>query len=463
MAENGTITSRLSLFELAEQQVRAIQAGDVSRAHECAGAAQPWVLYTFELHVDHEKTVGVMLTNPDKSSARHLPPPGMTPDNPGERFVPMDPLAALELCGEDDVTPEAVQRVIDTLDRLGEWDALTKVFEWLVEPRTELCTGLDDRPDAEIVALAPAAFQHWKPYYAPRRANDETFVRYLNAVGEANRAWLAERQEQARQAIETAKVERDKQALRDEIRDEIRGEVVREHRAQIRAEARAELRADEDLRGEIRDELMQMVDPEPGAFETMLQWLDAQIAGDEGRSRSGTVDTHGAFLARLNCFRIVRAVLLAEQPGVEASAAKVRDLIAVTLGGWWAVNEYRDGKRIRTISTHRDRIDADVACDRARSDGNANVLVEPVEKAARPTEPHDGTGGTAQDTGRLVDVIRDIDHCLADLDEIAGDLGQTALDVLRMAGEEEPHDARAKGLDAQLLTLCRLAVERWSK
>lgn len=84
------------------------------------------------------------------------------------------------------------------------------------------------------------------------------------------------------------------------------------------------------------------------------------------------------------------------------------------------------------------------------------MIVEPVEQAARPTTSRPGgTVGTDQDTGRLVDVTRDIDHVLHDLDEIAAKTGRTALDVLR--DHDGATDERAAGIDDQLLTLCRLA------
>jgi len=54
-----------------------------------------------------------------------------------------------------------------------------------------------------------------------------------------------------------------------------------------------------------------------------------------------------------------------------------------------------------------------------------------------------------------------MDHMLHDLDEIAADTGRTALDVLR--DHDGANDEQAAGLDDQLLTLCRLAVERWTK
>ena len=62
----------------------------------------------------------------------------------------------------------------------------------------------------------------------------------------------------------------------------------------------------------------------------------------------------------------------------------------------------------------------------------------------------------------MVDAVRNIGYILSDLDEIEGDHRRTALDVLRMADEDEPHDARATGLDDQLLSRCRRLVGRWS-
>ena len=219
--KSTTISSRLSLFELANEQLTAIVAGDVARAHECERAAKPWELHGYQLQVERDE-IGVMVSAPEPSAAAPVA-------GEGERFVQLDPLTALELCGADRVTPDAAQRAIDALDRLGAWDRLAAVFEWLSEPRTERFASLDDRPPEEIVALAAGSFEHWQPYCAPRRADDETFVRYRDAVAEANAAWLTEQQEQARQAIATATVEREKQALRAEVRDEIRAEVVRDH------------------------------------------------------------------------------------------------------------------------------------------------------------------------------------------------------------------------------------------
>lgn len=67
-----------------------------------------------------------------------------------------------------------------------------------------------------------------------------------------------------------------------------------------------------------------------------------------------------------------------------------------------------------------------------------------------------------EDTGRVVDTVRNIGYILSDLDEVAGDHEQSALDVLRMADADEPHDTRATGLDDQLLSWCRRLVGRWS-
>ena len=443
--------SNRSLLDLSHEQLRAIEEGDVSRAHECAGAAAPWPLYNIALRVEGEKA-GVRLTFLDEVSARSLHPLGTTKETRGGRFVEMEPLQALELCGDDRMTPEAVEAVLGVLDRAADWVRLSAVFDWLAKTRTERIDSLDQMADTEIAALAAASFEHWKPYPAPRHRLD-AFARYLESVGRANAAWLAERQEAARQAIADAKVERERQEQRESIARELRPEIAAEVEPRIRAKARAELLADEDLRDQVRQELMALVDPEPGAFEAMLQWLDARLATDERRATDGGADAD-AFLARLNAFRLVRDALVHDRPTVATAASAPP--------GWWAVNEYRDGKLIRTLSTHRDRTDANVDCDRAKAAGRASVLVEPVEHTARlMTSRAGGTVGTDQGTGRLVDVIRDIDHVLHDLDQIAAETERTALAVLR--DHDGATDERAAGFDDQLLTLLRLAVERWTK
>jgi len=373
-------TSRRSLFDLSSEQLRAIQEGDVSTAHECAGAAQPWRLYDIALHVEGDK-MGVRLTFPDERSARNLQPLGMTEKTRGERFVEMEPIRALELTGDDRATPEAVEAVIGVLDRAADWERLSAVFDWLAETRTERTDSLDHLPDTEIAALAAASFEHWKPYPAPRHRLD-AFTRYLENVGRANAAWLGGRQAEASSAVAYARA-------RDVVARELRPEIVAEVEPRIRKSVRAELLADQDLRDEIRNELMQIINPEPGAFEAMAQWLDARIAGDEGRAgRGGTAA--GAFLARLNAFRLVREALTHDQPHVAGTTA------APAPAGWWAVNEYRDGKLTRTLSTHRDRTDADADCARASRESNANVLVEPVENTSEPATPRTATVGTDQ-------------------------------------------------------------------
>ena len=75
---------------------------------------------------------------------RALPSLAVSQDGADRRFVPMEARASLELCGQDRVTPEAIQRVIDALDHAAEWSQTAAVFERLVDRRTETAQGLDD-------------------------------------------------------------------------------------------------------------------------------------------------------------------------------------------------------------------------------------------------------------------------------------------------------------------------------
>ncbi|MCY4509762.1 MAG: hypothetical protein OXG35_22770 [Acidobacteria bacterium] len=387
---------RRSLSDLASEQLRAVTAGDVGSAHECEEAARPWELYAGELHVDTTGAVGVMLKQPYDTGTL-LPPLAVSKAGSEQRFIPLDAPVALALCREDRLTADPVQRLIVTLDHRAAWDQLAAVFDWLAARRTEPREGLDDKRPAEIAALATGSFQHWKPYDAGRFRHDDAYARYLESVAQANAAWLAERQEAARQAPaggEAADLAEDR-ALREALR--------------------AELRADEDLRGEIREELMAITDPEPGAFETMDQWLTVQIDRTERTARrQSTWSALEAGHRRSASLRMVRDILHQDQPDLGRPAAAPAP------------------------------------------------LPEPVADGAPLASPGELAPGGTEDTGRLVDAVRNIGDVLNDLDEIAADREQTALDILRMAGEDEPRDGRAAGLDDQLLTWSRLLVERWS-
>ena len=212
-----------------------------------------------------------MLSQPCTIGGQALPRLGGSQDGADRRFVPMEARAALELCGQDRVTPEAIQGVIDALDRAAEWSQLAAVFEWLAHRRTETVQGLDDIRAEEIAALPAGSFAYWKPYAAHRFGNDDSFRRYLGTVELANAEWLAERQQEAQEAGDHADADQaEHDALRESVREELHAEIRQElHRDNsaysVRAEICAELQADEDLRGEIREERMALVDPEPGS------------------------------------------------------------------------------------------------------------------------------------------------------------------------------------------------------
>ena len=88
-------------------------------------------------------------------------------------------------------------------------------------------------------------------------------------------------------------------------------------------------------------------------------------------------------------------------------------------------------------------------------------IAEPVADGAPVASPAGGVArGSTEDTGRMVDAVRNIGYALNDLDEIAADRDQTTLDILRMAREDAPRTGPATGLDDQLLTWSRLLVAR---
>ena len=146
---------------------------------------------------------------------------------------------------------------------------------------------------------------------------------------------------------------------------------------------------------------MALVDPEPGAFEAMDQWLTVQIDRAEREAKLQAVwPTLEQCYRRAGTLRIVRDLLRQDKPLLRPAGAPA---------------------------------------------------AAPAPGATDQTPAAPSARVNTDDSGRAVDAVRNIGHVLSDLDEIADDHGQTALDVLRMADEDEPHDPRAAGLDDQLL------------